>query len=304
MQNLKIGTRGSKLALAQAHTVKSQLEKSFPEITCEIEVIRTIGDIDQKSILEKLPNYGKGVFTREIDDALLNNQIDIAVHSLKDVPTDYMSELMVGAVLKRDSPWDAMISSFRSIQELPINARIGTSSIRRKSELLRLNPKFRIIPIRGNIETRIKKLESLDAVVTAEAAIRRIRIPILNKYSITIFSKEEMLPCPGQGAIAVSTKVENAYCLKLLRELDDLETRYSVTAERTFLKEFGGGCVIPLGAIAIVQNKRVKLFAAVNSPDGISSLRMAISDHLTNSEQLGRNLAKKMKEKGANQLIS
>ena len=307
MQILKVGTRGSKLALAQAEIIVSLLKSEFTNIEFEIQIIHTSGDININSRLDLLPNYGKGVFVREIDQALLKNEVDLVVHSMKDVPTQYLDQLKIGAIPKRASPWDVLISPYSSLDELPPNAHVGTSSIRRKSELLRLRSDLNIVPLRGNVDTRIGKLKqnNLDGIILAQAALQRIEVPEVNSYSITEFREDEVVPCPGQGAIAVITKTDNHSVLNILNQIDDLETRNMVTAERSFLQEFGGGCIIPLGAVAILKNdkKEIELFAAINTPNGDISLRTSMLDLVNNAKQLGINLAHRMKTQGAKELI-
>ena len=298
-----IGTRGSRLALAQAHIIASMLESRFNNLKFELSIIRTSGDKNQNSEMESLTIFGKGIFVREIDQIVLEDKVDLAVHSMKDIPTQHSSKLALAAIPSRASPWDVLVSPFGSLAEIPEKARLGTSSVRRKAELLRLRPDLEIIPLRGNIDTRLRKIASLDGIIIAEAALQRIHFPEVDKYNINRFSQSEMLPSPGQGALGVVTKTDAADVMKLLKEIDHFETRQQVTAERSFLSELGGGCAVPIGALANVYGKELTLHAAITSSDGSQSLRTSMSGNVTEPKKLGMVLARELKKRGAEELM-
>lgn len=304
MQTLRIGTRGSRLALAQAQSVANLiLKSSFDELNIELVVIRTTGDNNASSRLETVTYSEIGVFVREIDQALLEGTVDIATHSMKDLPTERPSELILAAVPVRESPWDVLVSPFKKLADLPLGARIGTSSVRRKSELLRLRSDLEIIPIRGNIETRLRKIETIDGIITAKAALKRVQYSEIKEYFVNTLVKTEMIPSPGQGALGVIARSDDLEIQQILREIDHSETRQQIIAERTFLQELGGGCSVPIGAVATVLGEKITLHAAVNSPDGAKSIRMSMSDFLHNSKNMGKDLARVMKDRGAKELL-
>ena len=301
---MKIGTRGSKLALAQAQSVVNLiLGSNFDEFNIELVVIRTTGDKSASPRLETFTRGEVGVFVREIDQALLEGKVDLAVHSMKDLPTERPSELMLAAVPVRESPWDVLVSPFKNSTDLPSGARIGTSSVRRKSELLRLRSDLEIVPIRGNLDTRLRKIGTIDGIITAEAALKRVQFSKIKEYYVNTFVKTEMIPSPGQGALGVIARSDDSKIQQILREIDHFETRQQIIAERTFLQELGGGCSVPLGAVATVLGEKIKLYAAINSLDGSKSIRMSMSDFLNNSKNIGKELARVMKDRGAKELL-
>lgn len=301
---MKIGTRGSKLALAQAQWVAdSLLGSSFAELKMELVAIRTTGDKNASSRLETFTRDEVGVFIREIDQALLEGKVDLAVHSMKDLPIERPSELMLAAVPVRESPWDVLVSPFKNSIDLPSGARIGTSSVRRKSELLRLRSDLEIVPIRGNLDTRLRKIGTIDGIITAEAALKRVQFSKIKEYFVNPFAITEMIPSPGQGALGVIARSDDLEIQQILREIDHSETRQQIIAERTFLQELGGGCSVPIGAVATVLGEKITLHVAVNSPDGSKSIRMSMSDLFYNSKSMGKDLARVMKDRGAKELL-
>ena len=243
-----IGTRGSILAIAQAVEVKNLLSEHFPNINVEIIRITTSGDINNKVSLSNIG--GKGLFVKELEEALLRGTIDLAVHSMKDVPAFYYDGLVIPCILKRSSPYDVFISSkYQSIKLLPDNAIIGTSSIRRKEQLVRLLPNVQVIPIRGNVDTRILKLETgeCDAIILAEAGLIRI-----NKTHVVreVLDPKVMLSAVGQGAIGIQCRANDYKMIDMIKILNCKKSYVSVTAERSFMKTVNGSCNTPLAALA------------------------------------------------------
>lgn len=296
-----IGTRGSELALWQTDFVRISLEKSFPEIEIEIKIIKTTGDKMLDIALSKIGD--KGLFTKQIENALLNKEIDLAVHSLKDLQTVQPEGLIIGAVSKRELPNDVLISKkYASIDELPKNAKVATGSLRRKSQLLNYRPDLEIFEIRGNVPTRLKKFEEsdLDAMILAFAGVHRLK---LDEHISQIIPFEIMLPAVGQGAMAVEIREEDFELKEILKVLNDEETRACVTAERAFLRSLEGGCQVPIGANASIENGKIYLEGLVGSLNGKTNLREKLSATKSEAENLGINLAQILIEKGANEIL-
>jgi hydroxymethylbilane synthase len=263
----RIGTRGSALALWQANHVRELLQDAWPGLTVEIEVITTHGD---KTLDTPLPQIGgKGVFTEELEAALRAGSIDLAVHSLKDLPTDPSPGLTVGAVPAREDPRDALVSrDGHTLARLPAGAAVGTSSVRRSAQLLLVRPDLRLVDLRGNVDTRIRKVQApsgpYDAIVLARAGLIRLgRDEVISE----ILPIETLLPAPGQGALGIQCR-DDASSLRLLAPLTHTETAMAVTAERAFLAGLGGGCATPVGAYAVVEGDRLLLHGRVCAPDG------------------------------------
>lgn len=300
-RKLKVGTRGSKLAIKQTHLVLEKLRGFFPEIVFEIKIIKTTGDIFQKQDFGNI--YGKGIFVKEIEEALLRKEIDIAVHSLKDLPTDLPDELKIAAILPRDNPEDVIIAkNNKFFSELPIGAKIGTSSLRRKVQLLQLRQDLKIIPLRGNVTTRLQKLykSDLDAIVVARAGLERLGLQHLISE---IFSPEVIIPAVGQGAIAVEIRKDNEFAIEVLEGLNHIETEYAVRAERAFLRELGGGCRTPIAAHATIVDYEIFLDAMVASPDGSQYFRASTFGLAINPEEVGKKLAQQILSMGAESIL-
>ncbi len=296
-----IGSRGSLLALWQTNFVKTELEKHFPKINLEIKIIKTTGDKLLDVALAKIGD--KGLFTKQIETALLNREIDLAVHSLKDLQTTQPKGLCIGAVSKRETPNDVLIAkNSASIDELPQNAKVATGSLRRKSQLLHHRPDLQIFEIRGNLQTRFKKFDEsdLDAMILAFAGIYRMN---LDARISQIIPFETMLPAVGQGAMAVEIREDDADLKELLTVLDDAETRDCITAERAFLRSLEGGCQVPIGANAVLVNDEIHLEGMVGNLHGSVNLREKISGKRENAKSLGEQLADILIEKGANELL-
>lgn len=296
-----IGSRGSQLALWQTHHVKATLEKHFPDINLAIKIIKTTGDKMLDVALAKIGD--KGLFTKQIETALLNQEIDLAVHSLKDLQTVQPEGLCIGAVSKREPANDVLISKkYRSIDELPENAKVATGSLRRRSQLLNYRPDLEIFEIRGNVPTRIKKFEEsdLDAMILAFAGVHRLD---LDAHISQIIPFDVMLPAVGQGAMAVEMRAEDSELKELLQILDDAKTRVCVTAERAFLRSLEGGCQVPIGAHATIENDEIRLEGLVGNLNGTIVLREKIGGTKEKAKDLGKRLAKILIGKGANEIL-
>lgn len=298
--SLTIGTRGSQLALWQAEFVKRQLERLFPELEIHLRIIKTTGDTIQD---RSLVGLGKGVFTKEIENALLTGDIDLAVHSLKDLPTELPSGLCIAAILEREDPRDVLITATGlPLEDLLGGAKIGTTSPRRKAQLLHMRPNLRVVDVRGNIDTRLRKLREtdLDGIILAAAGIKRLLEPgIITQY----FDTERMVPAVGQGALAVETREGDSTVKTLLAPLNDSETVSEVTAERTVSGSLGGGCQVPVGAYAWHVDGELSLIAAVCHPEGIHRVVEIAAGAPDAAERLGRIVAEKLQNSGATELL-
>lgn len=293
---LVIGSRGSQLALWQANHVKSRLEALGVEV--RIEIIKTTGDKITDVPLAKAG--GKGLFTKEIEEALLDGRIDLAVHSLKDLPTDLPAGLTLAAVPEREVPFDALLGA--TLDSLKRGAKVGTSSLRRAAQLKALRPDLVVENIRGNVDTRLRKLDEgqYDAILLAAAGLRRLgwasRITELLPAST-------MCPAVGQGALAIETR-DSGPALEICAQLDDATARACVTAERALLAALGGGCQVPAGAHATVNDDRIALYAVVAHPDGSTVLRHESDGSLDAPEALGRAVAQALLDRGAHAILT
>lgn len=301
---LIIGSRGSKLALWQAEQARARLQALHPGIDVHIEIIKTTGDVknDPLSVIG-----GKGVFTKELEDALLAGRIDIAVHSLKDLPTVLPDGLSIAAICEREDARDALVlragsSESRALMDLPHGAVVGTSSQRRLSQLKALRRDVEVRDLRGNVDTRIRKLDEgqYDAVILASAGL--VRLGLQDRISARI-AVSEMLPAVGQGAIAIETKSDNEFAGERVSRLDHRETRVACLAERAFLRSLGGGCQFPIAAHAVFENGLLKLDGLVAKPDGSEILRDSLSGSPDDPESLGSSLATRLIERGAQALF-
>ena len=268
-----IGTRGSRLALAQSETVFSELKRLFPEILFELKTIRVAGDKRPTETL--VAKEAVGFFTKELEEALLSGEIEMAIHSLKDLPIALPEGLEIAAVTRRENPQDVLMTKEGcSLKELPRGSRIGTGSPRRRAQLLYLNPTLEVVPIRGNIETRIQKIDSqgLDGIVLAACALSRCGFDGARSWPIPF---EMMLPAPGQGALAVEIRSNDESAKKLASQIDHLDSRLATTAERAFHASLGGGCQLSLGALGTVEGKGLRLEGVLLDPDGKKRIRLA-----------------------------
>lgn len=296
-----IGSRGSQLALWQANWVKAHLEHPPRRATVEIQIIKTTGDKITDVPLAKVGT--KGLFTKEIEEALLAGTIDLAVHSLKDLPTDLPAGLALGAISEREDPRDAFLSAGgRKFAELAPGARIGTSSLRRQAQLQALRRDVAILPLRGNLDTRLRKLDEgqYDAVVLAAAGLKRLG---QSQRVVEFFSPEVMCPAIGQGALGIEIRAGDEQTAAAIRFLDHAESRAATTAERALLKRLGGGCQVPIAAYGEVRSGRLKLVGVVVSLDGGEVARDTIEGEVSQSAELGVRLAETLLERGARKIL-
>jgi len=269
MARLRIGSRGSQLALWQAHHISALLRERGHEI--ELEIIKTTGDKITDVALAKVGT--KGMFTKEIEEALAEGRIDLAVHSLKDLPTELFQGFEIAAVTTRENPRDAFCShKYQSIEDLPRAARVGTSSLRRQAQLKAVRPDLDIHPLRGNVDTRLRKLEAgeYDAIILAGAGLNRLGKTQLVRQ---VIPAEVMCPAAGQGALGIEIRADDSVTRQHLAFLDDAAARAATTCERALLNKLGGGCQVPIGAFAEVRDGRLHLEAIVADPDGSKILR-------------------------------
>lgn len=291
---LTIGSRGSKLALWQANWVKSELEASGEE--CRIEIIHTTGDKVTDVPLAKVGT--KGLFTKEIEEALLDGSIDLAVHSLKDMPTELPSGLILSATPVREDPRDALIGC--TLTELKRGARVGTSSLRRAAQLRAIRPDLQVESIRGNLDTRLRKLDEgqYDAILLAAAGLRRLG---WQSRIAELIAPEVMCPAVGQGALAIETRADGGVGHEVTARMDDVDTRRCVTAERALLGALGGGCQVPLGAFATPENPQLRLRAVIVSPDGATIIRREATG--VDANAVGAGLAEEMLSAGGREIL-
>ena len=297
-----VGTRDSKLALTQAKKVIGSLNLSYPNIEFKIFKVKTKGDILENHPIESF--IGKGFFVKEIQEMLLAKKIDIAVHSLKDLPVDPIPGLELSAILERDDPRDALIlnSQLKSNTDLN-NLTICTSSNRRKSQLLKLYPNVIIKSIRGNVDTRVKKMENgyCDGIMISAAAL--FRLGLEDKIS-HLFENDEIISAPGQGAIALETRRDSIEINKIVKSINHEETSFCVSVERSFLKELEGGCTAPIGAYAEISNNLLSLSGIISSFDGKKYITNQTTSQYNNSDKLGITLAKQMLRDGGDKILS
>ncbi len=297
-EKIIIGSRGSDLALWQSNFVKRELEKKHKNLSVEIKLVKTKGDKILDTALSKIGD--KGLFTKELEKALLTGKVDLAVHSLKDLQTEIPKGLMLASVTKRHNAEDVLIARKKNvtIENLPEGAVVATGSLRRRAQLLHFRPDFKVVELRGNVPTRIKKfLESdWDAIILARAGIERLK---LKKFISSIIPKDVILPAVGQGALGIEINAKNKFAFELAQSLNDENTYRSVLAERALLKALEGGCQVPIGAYAEVKSNGLYLDAVVASVDGSISFRKKIRGSKLKPERMGRKLAGDLKRAGA-----
>ena len=293
-----IGSRGSKLSLAYSNHVKKLLIKFNPQFednSIEIQIIKTSGDIFQNKRISDIG--GKGVFCKQIEEELLESKIDLAVHSLKDLPTIMTDGLCVNAVVKRNDPRDAFLShSNKSFNQLKPQSKIGTSSFRRQAQLNLLRDDLKVIPMRGNIDTRIRKLKDkeFDAIVLSLAGIKMLN---LKNEVKEIFTTRQMLPAIGQGAIALQCKKDDQKILDILEKVNDKETYYCIQVERALLEAIGGDCDTAIGGLAILSNNKISLKSELFSNDGKKKFEYESSGHLKEAKEIGYRVGKELLKK-------
>lgn len=303
LDKLVIGSRGSGLALWQANWIKSQLEALHSDLEVEIKIIKTSGDIIQDVPLAKIG--GKGLFVKEIEEAMLRGEVDIAVHSMKDVPMSLPYELDISVITERENPFDALISKDDiKLDALPQNAKVGTGSLRRSSQLLRYRPDLQIYPLRGNIDTRIKKLDSegLDAIILAAAGLRRMGWA--DKIT-EVISPDIILPAMGQGAVGIEARKRDYDVLTTILDLDHEPTHLALDAERAFVGKLEGGCQVPIGAYATLDDgsDELTLKGLVASLDGKTIYQSDKKRASVEGQKLGRELGQDILNMGADIIL-
>jgi hydroxymethylbilane synthase len=301
MREIAIGTRGSKLALIQAEEVLAKLREVLPGLRAGLVRIKTRGDRHSTTALDKFA--GQGIFVKELEKALLDGRIDLAVHSLKDLPTEIPDGLMLAAVTARLDPRDVLVSRAGKLADLMPGSKIGTGSPRRSIQLLALRPGLTVCNIRGNIDTRLRKVSDaeFDGIVVAAAAMIRMGWEDRITEHLPV---EHFTPAVGQGALGLQVRSEDKEMATLLAKIDDKPTWQSITAERTFLKALGGGCRAPIAALGIVSGHTLKLIGMASGAKGDRILRAVEEGDATDPEQLGNRLAQKMVQLGALDLIT
>ncbi len=298
---IRVGTRGSLLARTQTEWILNRLRAAHPELKTELVIIRTTGDIQQSVAFSEVGT--KGMFVKEIELALLNDEIDVGVHSLKDMPGDLPAGLKLGCIPVREDSRDALISNQNlTLEQLPANAKVGTSSIRRQSQLLSYRPDLITTELRGNLDTRLRKLDDheYDAILLACAGLNRLGLS--GRISQPIPQKI-CLPAVGQGALALETRADDMDTVRLLEKVHHPETATAVTAERGFQAALNGGCSVPAAAYAVVDGASITIEGWIAAPDGKYSLRDSLTGAISNAEKLGRELAERMLDAGGRRLL-
>lgn len=298
MQKIRIGTRASRLALWQAEFVAAELKKFFPALEVELVKVSTTGDKILDAPLAKIG--GKGLFTKELEIKLATSEIDLAVHSLKDVPTVLPEGFRIAAITRRAQPFDAFVSNkFSTFNALPMNSIVGTSSLRRAAQVLSLRPDLQIKNLRGNVETRLKKLDAgeFDAIILAAAGLERLGYSSRIKELLT-----QIIPAAGQGALAIETRDNDAEILSLVQKLNDVDTCAAVAVEREFLTEVGGSCQIPVGVFAQIDGDKINVRALIASTDGQRVIKASEVAPL-NQIGLGKKIATQLLNSGGKGIL-
>jgi hydroxymethylbilane synthase len=296
----RIGTRGSALALWQANFIREQFEAQFG-LKSEIVTIKTSGDRFQEAAIGEMGV--KGVFIKELEDALLDGRVDLAVHSMKDVPTELPEGLQISAISKRTEARDCIISrAGETVEKLRPGARVGTSSLRRQAQLRHRRRDLDVRDLRGNVDTRVRKLDEgeFDAIVLAKAGLDRLG---LAARATQVLEPDIMLPAVGQGALGIETRADDADTIGLLRDVDDKETRHCVEAERALLAGLQGGCQIPLGAWARIGGGDLRINAVVLSVDGVECVRGDASGSASRAKEIGLGLSRRLLSAGADKIL-
>jgi len=297
---LRIGTRGSKLALWQAEHIRERLERDRG-VSTEIVIIKTSGDKFDSAAVAAIG--GKGIFLKEIEEALLSGSVDLAVHSMKDVPTETPRGLAFPAITEREDPRDCLVSHRgETLEKLPRNACIGTSSLRRQSQLRHFRADLGVADLRGNVDTRLRKVDEggFDAIVVAKAGLDRLGF---GEKITEVISPEIILPAVGQGALAIETREDSASLIEMLAAFDHPPTRAATTAERALLAELEGGCQVPLGAWARMENGSLQIEARVLAADGSECIERRANGSADDAEEIGRRLARELLDAGADRLL-
>jgi len=301
-ENIVIGTRGSPLALWQADWVKSLLLENHPNLAVEIRIIKTSGDKIQDVPLNKIG--GKGLFVKEIEEAMLRQEVDIAVHSMKDVPMKLPFGLAISVITERESPFDALVSNtWSSLAEIPEGGRIGTGSLRRMSQLKHHRPDLELVPLRGNVGTRIEKMEceGLDGIILAAAGLNRMG---MQERITEIIDADVLLPAMGQGAVGIEARVYDHQVQELILQLDHEETHFTVEAERAFVDVLEGGCQVPIGAYATLDDGVLTVRGRVASLDGSLLYKWDRKGPPMDAKKLGRELGHDILKMGADKILA
>jgi len=296
MKAIRVGTRGSRLAIAQTEIALAALRRVHPGVRFEVVTISTKGDVDKRPLFTM---DEKGIFEKEVNEAVKKGEVDFAVHSLKDIPSDLSDELIVACIPKRASPNDALVNDKgQKLKELAPGSTVGTSSLRRAVQVAKSRPDLNVRPIRGNVETRVKKVISgeYDAVVLAEAGLTRIG---MKDVIVERFGIRDFVPAPGQGAIAIVCRRDDRTLLSMLRQIEDLRSRAEVLAERALIKKVEGGCRFPLGAVAVTSGDKITLYASVFSADGSMNIKVKKIGNANDPEKLGSKVADMLIRQGA-----
>jgi hydroxymethylbilane synthase len=299
---IRIGTRGSPLALAQARWVAAEITGRHPACRVDLVIIKTTGDKITDVPLARIG--GKGLFIKEIEEALLARRVDLAVHSLKDMPAEVPEGLMLGAVPPRGDCRDAFISSrYASLAEIPPGGRVGTGSLRRRVQLLHCRPDLEVVPLRGNVDTRLKKMQTLglDALILAAAGLNRLGLSHLYCGWVP---ETDMLPAVGQGALGLEVRTADQDLRGVVAGLDDRSTRLAVTAERAFLARLEGGCVVPVAALARVEGDSLHLEALISDLEGRRVLRDKLTGPVAEAAALGTRMADALLNRGGREILA
>jgi len=299
-KHIRIGTRKSLLALAQSNGIKDQIEAQYPDVTVDLVKIVTKGDKILDVPLAKVG--GKGLFVKELEEAMLLKEADLAVHSMKDVPAELPDGLHLGIITKRQDPRDAFISNkYASLAEMPDGAKVGTSSLRRRSQLAQMRPDLVIEDLRGNLDTRLRKLDEgqYDAIILAAAGLNRLKLDRATAY----FEPHEMLPAVGQGAVGIEMRVADQELLNALMYLDDKDTKDNVTAERAFLLRLEGGCQVPIAAYSQVDGDNLTLIGLVSSIEGDQVIKETASGNRQDAKKIGVELAERILGMGGKEIL-
>lgn len=301
MKTLKIATRQSPLALWQAEYIRARLQELHPDLTVELVKFVTQGDKILDTPLAKIG--GKGLFVKELEAALLDERADLAVHSMKDVPMALPEGLTLAVICEREDPLDAFVSNqFEKFADLPQGAKVGTSSLRRKSQILKQRPDLQIIDLRGNVGTRLGKLDDgqYDAIILASAGLKRLGLSERIRHCL---APDISLPAVGQGALGLECRAADSEVLALIQPLLHQETDVCVRAERAFNAYLEGGCQVPIAGYATLHNGQIHIEGRVGSADGQTLLRAELTDEASNAQQLGENLARNLLDQGAGELL-
>ena len=298
---LKVGSRGSALALIQDHVVIGKLKANSSALNFEVDTVRTRGDVDQTS---RLAGMGLGIFVKELEQELLDGKLDIAVHSLKDMPTQLADGLVLGAVLSREDPRDVLVSRNGSpLDGLPLGTKIGTSSPRRAAQLKKYAPQVEVVSIRGNVETRLRKAQGEEADGAILAAAGMIRLGLQDQIT-EYLSITQFVPPPGQGILAVEAREDDHHMLNLLAAIDDPDTRLEATAERAFLAELGGGCSVPVGAFAQCTDGEMLMTIFMSTEDGSKSVTTQVKGPKEDPQGIANAAYQALKREGGADLVA